>query len=149
MKQIILLTLVYSILILAQEENVAHEIKIIKNEIKDMKHYLHELKGLVDDQEREIKILTQQIYKQNQEMSLQNEKISQLSTTVERLNQNLLDQEEQIKTTEIKIDNIVNNTNIYVKKQSLLGFFQSLDPNRVSVLSMMANNYAFWIRDQE
>ena len=139
---IIVLVLFYTVF--AQEQNIPHELKILKEEMKEMKHYLHELKETIEIQNKVINGLTNQITKQEQEMTLQKEKIFDMNVKIELLNEASLFQMERIQTLTNQVDGIKNNATIYVQKLDLLAFFVSLDPNGVTALQYL-RNYGAWI----
>jgi septal ring factor EnvC (AmiA/AmiB activator) len=137
---ILFFTLVFTS-VLSQEQNIPHDIKILKEEMKEIKHYLYELKETINLQDKVINTLTNQIKTQEQEIATLRTEMNQ---KIELLNEGSLFQEERIKTLTKEVEGLQNNTRVYVQKLDLLAFFESLDPNRVTVLQYL-RNYGSWI----
>ncbi len=125
---------------ITQEQNIPHEIKVLKEEMKEMKHYLHELKEIIDAQNKVISTLTGQMNAQELEITIQKNKISEMNQKIELIKTLV----KEVSSLNNEVEGLKNNSTIYVQKLDLLAFFESLDPNRVTVLQYL-RNYGGWI----
>jgi chromosome segregation ATPase len=123
---------------------------ILRNEIREIKYYMYELKNNLEIQNKQIQNLDQEIKNLHQTIKKHQDVIKKQENEIKYLIMKYQHQESEFKNIKDSFEQLKNETQNnmtkFVQESELLAFFQSLDPNRTSDLWYLGRNYAYWIQ---